>query len=115
MDRDQRRSLDLLQQFIEARSGNTDVSDLSSEAVRLDEWRALLAEHQEAITRFDAAKEGVARLLRERNKHLGDLLADRISEAQFETTWEAHGGAPTVSVSTSGMRTASLPKTGRLS
>ena len=82
---DQRRSLDLLQQFIEARTGDTNVSDLSSEAVRLDEWRALLAEHQDAITRFDAAKKEVARLLRERNKHLGGLLADRISEGGFET------------------------------
>jgi cobalamin biosynthesis Mg chelatase CobN len=36
----------------------------------------------------------VARLLRDRNKRLGDLLAHRISEAGFETTWEAHGGAP---------------------
>ena len=85
VDRDQRRSLDLLQQFIEARTGDTNVSDLSSEAVRLDEWRALLAEHQDAITRFDAAKKEVARLLRERNKHLGGLLADRISEGGFET------------------------------
>jgi hypothetical protein len=93
-DRDQRRSLDLLQQFIEARSGDTDVIDLSREAVRLEEWRALVAEHQEAITRFDAAKKEVARLLRERNKRLGDLVADRISEAGFETTWEAHGGGP---------------------
>jgi PD-(D/E)XK nuclease superfamily len=37
VDRDQWRSLDLLQQFIEARSGDTDVNDLSREAVRLDE------------------------------------------------------------------------------
>ena len=94
VDRDQRRSLDLLQQFIEARTRETDVTDLSSEAVRLNEWRALLAEHQEAITRFDAAKKEVARLLRERTKHLADLLVDRISEARLETTWEAHGGAP---------------------
>ena len=51
-DRDQRRSLELLQQFIEARSGDHDVIDLDAEATRLNEWRELVDRHREAIAKF---------------------------------------------------------------
>src|SRR5690606_12627143 len=41
-DLNQRRSLDLLQQFVEARNGESSMSDLENEAKRLEEWRTIL-------------------------------------------------------------------------
>lgn len=94
-DRDQRRSLDLLQQFIEARNGGTDVTDLAAEAARVDEWRALLDEHGEAIKQFLEARRRIGSLLRDRNKGLAPLIADGLEDAGLEVDWEAHGGYDT--------------------
>ena len=95
MDRDQRRSLDLLQQFIEARNGGTDVTDLAGEAARLNEWRNLLREHGEAITQFLEARRRAGSLLRDRNKRLAPLIAAGLEDAGLEVGWEAHGGFDT--------------------
>jgi hypothetical protein len=94
-DRDQRRSLDLLQQFIEARNGGTDVTDLAGEAARLDEWRNLLSEHGEAIRQFLEARRRAASLLRDRNKRLAPLIGAGLEHAGLEVGWEAHGGYDT--------------------
>jgi hypothetical protein len=94
-DRDQRRSLDLLQQFIEARNGGTDVTDLAGEAARLDEWRNLLSEHGEAIGQFLEARRRAGSLLRDRNKRLAPLIAAGLEDAGLEVGWEAHGGYDT--------------------
>lgn len=91
-DRDQRRSLDLLQQFIEARNGGTDVADLADEAARLDEWRNLLSQHGEAISQFLDARRRAGSLLRDRNKRLAPLIAAGLEDAGLEVGWEAHGG-----------------------
>lgn len=48
-DLDQSRSLELLQPFIEARSGDVAMTDLENEAKRLDEWRTILETHGAAI------------------------------------------------------------------
>lgn len=93
-DRDQRRSLELLQQFIEARSGDPDVSDLTAEAVKLDEWRDFVDVHRDAIASFDEARRSIARMLRTRSKQLAGPVAERISEAGLEVSWEAHGNDP---------------------
>lgn len=91
-DRDQRRSLDLLQQFIEARSRGTDMTDLADEAARLDEWRTLLSEHGEAIRQFLEARRRAGSLLRDRNKRLAPLIAAGLEDVGLEVGWEAHGG-----------------------
>jgi hypothetical protein len=91
-DRDQRRSLDLLQQFIEARNGGADVTDLAGEAARLDEWRNLLSEHGEAIGQFLEARRRAGSLLRDRNKRLAPLIAAGFEDAELKVGWEAHGG-----------------------
>ena len=94
-DRDQRRSLDLLQQFIEARNGGTDVTDLGVEAAHLDEWRGLLGQHGEAIKEFLEARRRAGRLLRDRNKRLEPLIAEGLEDAGLEVGWQAHGGFDT--------------------
>lgn len=91
--RDERRSLDLLQQFIEARTGDSTVTDLVREAELIGEWRTLLDEHAVALANFDNSRASVARLLRDRNRRLQDILAGRFDDAGLKTTWEAHGGS----------------------
>jgi len=91
-DRDQRRSLDLLQQFIEARYGEADMADLKDEAQQLEEWRTLLHEHRPEITAFENARSSIGVTIRERRKRLEPMIADRLEAAGLETDWEAHGG-----------------------
>lgn len=91
-DLDQRRSLELLQQFIEARSGGKDMSDLENEAQRLDEWRAILETHGAAVKAFEEARGSVGRLIRDRRKRLEPLLAERLAAAGLVPEWESHGG-----------------------
>lgn len=93
-DRDQRRSLELLQQFLEARSGDQDMSDLTAEATKLGEWRKLTDDHREAIAKFDEARRSIARMLRTRNKSLADPLTERITQAGLKVSWESHGNDP---------------------
>lgn len=94
--RDERRSVELLQQFLEARTGEREMTDLGAEAERLNNWRSLLAEHAEAIKEFDANKKDFSRILRERSKRLESVLAEKLAKARLTTTWEAHGGAAAV-------------------
>lgn len=91
-DLDQRRSLDLLQQFTEARSGDTSMSDLENEAQRLEEWRTILDEHGPAIQAFERARSAIGRMIRDRRKRLEPLIAERFTEAGLITEWESHGG-----------------------
>lgn len=91
-DLDQRRSLDLLQQFIEARSGEVAVTDLEDESRRLDEWRKILDEHGAAIRAFEEARSSIGRLIRDRRKRLEPLIADGLATAGLTTEWESHGG-----------------------
>jgi hypothetical protein len=91
--RDERRSIELLQQFLEVRTGDRTMTDVEGEAERLAEWRALLSEHSAAIKQFESTRRQFSRLLRERNKRLEGVLAVKLSEAGLTTTWEAHGGA----------------------
>ncbi|MBH0083723.1 PD-(D/E)XK nuclease family protein [Salinibacterium sp. SWN167] len=91
-DQDQRRSLDLLQQFIEARHGKTEMTDLEDQAHRLNEWRGILEEHRGAITAFEEARSSIGRLIRDRRKRLEPLIADRLEALALETGWQAHGG-----------------------
>lgn len=91
-DLDQRRSLELLQQFIEARSGEVPMSDLENEGRRLDEWRAILDTHGSAIKAFEDARSSIGRLIRDRRKRLEPLIADRLAAKGLTTEWESHGG-----------------------
>lgn len=95
VDLDQRRSLDLLQQFIEARKGGIDVADVADEAARLAEWRELLGQHGEAIKEFLAARRSAASLIRDRSKRLAPLIAEGLEASGLEVGWEAHGGYDT--------------------
>lgn len=89
---DQRRSLDLLQQFIEARHGEKNMTDREDEAKRLREWRNILTQHQAAIKKFEDARGNIGRLISDRRKQLEPLIADRLEERGLKTDWEAHGG-----------------------
>lgn len=89
-DLDQRRSLDLLQQFLEARSGGSDMTDLRAEAAQVDQWRAIQEEHQEAIQRFLDARSSVSRLIRARSRRLAPLIAEGLEREGLETGWESH-------------------------
>jgi hypothetical protein len=89
---DQRRSLDLLQQFMEARHGETEMTDLEDEAHRLDEWRQILEEHRLAITAFEEARGSIGRLIRERRERIEPQIADGLEARGLETGWEGHGG-----------------------
>lgn len=91
-DLDQRRSLELLQQFIEARSGDVPMADLENEARRLEEWRSILDTHGAAIKAFEDARSSVGRLIRDRRKRLEPLIADRLAAEGLTTEWESHGG-----------------------
>jgi len=91
-DRDQRRSLDLLQQFIEARYGEAELADLIDEAQRIEEWRAVLHEHRLAIAAFEDARKSIGVTIRERRKRIEPLIADRLDAAGLKTGWEGHGG-----------------------
>ncbi|WP_165314377.1 PD-(D/E)XK nuclease family protein [Agromyces protaetiae] len=91
-DLDQRRSLDLLQQFIEARSGDGDMTDLENESRRLEEWRSLLETHGEAIRAFEDARSAIGRLIRDRRKRLEPLIAELLAAEGLSTGREAHGG-----------------------
>lgn len=91
-DRDQRRSLDLLQQFIEARHGETEMTDLEDQEQRLEEWRSILNDHKTAIASFEEARSSIGRLIRDRRKQVEPLIADRLQERGLVTGWESHGG-----------------------
>ncbi|MGI9822185.1 PD-(D/E)XK nuclease family protein [Agromyces sp. Marseille-Q5079] len=91
-DLDQRRSLDLLQQFMEARIGDVAMTELEDEAKRLDEWRDILEEHGAAIAAFQEARSTIGRLVRDRRKRLEPLIAERLAAEGLVTEWEAHGG-----------------------
>lgn len=91
-DRDQQRSLELLQQFIEARHGEAEMTDLADESQRLEEWRGVLEAHRPAIVAFEDARNSIGRLIRERRKRLEPLIADRLDALGLVTGWEAHGG-----------------------
>lgn len=89
---DQRRSLDLLQQFFEARNGGMKMTDLSTEAARLNEWRDLLDTHGAAINQFLEARRRAGRLIRDRNKRLTPLIAERLEAVGLRVDWESHSG-----------------------
>ncbi len=91
-DIDQRRSLDLLQQFIEARSVAKEMHDTAGEAERIGQWRAVLHDHGDAILRFDEARQAAGRIVRERSKRLEPLIAAGFEQAGLTPSWEAHGG-----------------------
>ncbi|MEJ6489170.1 PD-(D/E)XK nuclease family protein [Leucobacter sp. USCH14] len=91
-DLDQRRSLDLLQQFLEVRTGGPSMSDLSHEELRLGEWRDLLEAHSVAIDAFRTTQREMQRLIKERSARLAPIIAERLAEEQFVVDWEAHGG-----------------------
>lgn len=92
-DQNQRRSIDLLQQFIEARSGATDMTEIQNEAAAIEEWRDLVSEHREAIKRFDDSKRRAGRLLRDRNKRLEPMVDAAFEELGLSPSTDFHGGS----------------------
>lgn len=94
-DRDQVRSLDLLEQFMEARSGGSTMAELEHEDKRLTEWRELVSKHGEAIDTFMENRRRMTRLLRDRGKRLAPLIAERLEAAGLATDWESHAGIST--------------------
>ena len=91
-DLNQRRSLDLLQQFMEARNGEASMADLANESQRLEEWRTVLDQHGAAIKAFEEARNSIGRMIRDRRKRLEPLIAERFATAGLVTEWESHGG-----------------------
>lgn len=92
-DLDQRRSIDLLQQFMEIRAGGTQMADLVSEQERLQQWRSVIDEHQAALDAFRKMESNMRRLLRERRVRLEPLIAEQLEVRNFAVGWEAHGGS----------------------
>lgn len=92
-DRDQIRSLDLLQQFMEVRSGGTNMKDLEAEAARVNEWRDLEKEHRDAIRTFLDARSSVMRVLSDRRRRLEPLIAAGLEDAGLKVGWENHSGS----------------------
>ena len=92
-DLDQRRSLDLLQQFFEARSGGPTMTDLTNEEERLSQWRDLMQSKQEALKTFERAQTDIRRLLKVRNTRLEPLIAEKLADLGMTPDWEAHGGS----------------------
>ncbi|MFB8387477.1 PD-(D/E)XK nuclease family protein [Microbacterium sp. NPDC055910] len=93
VDTDQRRSLDLLQQFMEARTEGWSMTDNTVEAARIDEWRALLEEHGEAVSQFLTARSNVERTLRARIRRLEPLIDTQLKNAGLVVGWESHSGS----------------------
>jgi hypothetical protein len=87
----QRRSLDLLQQFIEARTGGTDVTDLSKQAVQLDEWQAFKTKYESEIQKFEEVRNDLKKTLKSRSKGLAGLLADRLPPSDRHWPWGPFG------------------------
>ncbi|WP_394551815.1 hypothetical protein ACDF64_13180 [Agromyces sp. MMS24-JH15] len=93
VDLNQRRSLDLLQQFMEARTEGWSMTDNAVEAARIDEWRALLEEHGEAVSRFLTARSNIERTLRARIRRLEPLIDAELKDAGLVVGWESHSGS----------------------
>lgn len=93
IDLNQRRSLDLLQQFMEARTEGWSMTDNAVEAARIDEWRTLLEDHGDAVSRFLTARSTVERTLRARSKRLEPLIDAQLKEAGLVVGWESHSGS----------------------
>ena len=91
--RNERRSLDLLQQFIEARSGDEVMNDLDAEAARLGDWRTVIADHEDAIQRFDESRKKVAQMLRERASRLVQPIYDRLGGLSITPEQQWSGAA----------------------
>ncbi len=92
-DRDQIRSLDLLQQFMEVRTGGSNMSDLIAEAARVDEWRDLQDKHRDAIKAFLDARSNVMRVLSDRRRRIEPLIAAGLEDAGLDVGWENHSGS----------------------
>lgn len=93
VDLDQRRSLDLLQQFMEARTEGLSMTENTAEAARIAEWRSLLDEHGDAVSRFLAARSTIERTLRGRSRRLEPLIDTHLKGAGLVTDWESHSGS----------------------
>ena len=97
VDLNQRRSLDLLQQFMEARTEGLSMTDNAAEAARIEEWRNLLDEHGDAVSRFLTARSNVEKTLRARMKRLEPLIGALLNDAGLVPDWESHSGSKGVS------------------
>ena len=93
VDLNQRRSLDLLQQFMEARTEGWSMTDNAAEAARIDEWRTLLEDHGDAVSRFLTARSNVERTLRARIRRLEPLIDAQLKDAGLVVGWESHSGS----------------------
>lgn len=93
VDLNQRRSLDLLQQFMEARTEGLSMTDNLVEAALIEEWRNLLDEHEDAISRFLTARSSIEKTLRARMRRLEPLIGTLLNEAGLVTDWESHSGS----------------------
>ncbi|MGF3054666.1 PD-(D/E)XK nuclease family protein [Microbacterium sp. YY-03] len=92
-NQNQRRSLDLLDQFLEARTTDNTMANLHNEQERLDEWREINRKHEHAIAAFESARKEMRRMIRDRRQRLEPLIADRFESLGLQPDWEAHGGA----------------------
>ena len=92
VDQDQRRSLDLLEQFMEMRTREGAMRNDSDDAARLQEWRVLLEDHQEAIEAFNRARKDMRAVIKRRRESLEAPIADRIAESGFTTDTTTPGG-----------------------
>lgn len=93
VDTNQRRSLDLLQQFLEVRTEGWSMTDNAAEAARIDEWRALLEQHEEAVSRFLTARSTIEKTLRARTRRLEPLIDAQLKDAGLVVGWESHSGS----------------------
>lgn len=88
---DARRSLDILQQFMEVRKDTAVAQDYSAEAQFIDEFRAVRAGNSAEIDDILNKVDQVNQLTKARSKRLESLVRERLDELNVHTSWEAHG------------------------
>lgn len=91
-DADVQRSLDLLDQFREVRQRGRGTVDYTNEAKYVSEFRQLVSEHADSVAEFFSAVSKVNKLVRARSARLEPLIAERLTAAGLETSWESHSG-----------------------
>jgi hypothetical protein len=91
MSLNQKRSLELLQQFMEARRNNNMLSH-DEELPFIDQWRSIMENHLPQIQAFENARTRIGRIFSERRARLEEPIANALAAAGLHPDEEWHGG-----------------------
>jgi hypothetical protein len=70
------------------------MNDLDAEAAQLGDWRTVIADHEDAIQRFDESRKKVAQMLREQGSRLVQPIYDRLGDLSIVPERQWSGAAP---------------------